>query len=168
MSGRSTNYFWISGWVATPDRAFIAHPARLVGMRDITWAGPPSFLWPSGVTFRGSDRGLPQVGLRAGHRSEPVSVPPPRPIPCAGPCALAPHPKPRALMLEHLSMERSFACVSRSACRGVHGRVQEFVCATFTAFEFVVGVKLCQRSSSFSVRSDLCGGSTLKFDACRV
>ena len=42
-------------------KSTISHPAGLVGMRDITWAGPPSFLRPYVVTFRGPDRGLPQV-----------------------------------------------------------------------------------------------------------
>ena len=107
------------------------------------------------------------VGVRAGHRSVPVSVRSPRPIPCAGPCALAPHPIARAIVLEHTSVKRSFAHASRSACCSVQARVQEFERFTFTAIEFAVGVKLCQQSSSFSVRSDLCGGSTLKFDACR-
>ena len=71
-------------------KSTISHPAGLVGMRDITWAGPPSFLRPSGVTFRGPDRGLPQVrpvsscGSSAGHQHSPGQCRLPRPTQGAG------------------------------------------------------------------------------------
>ena len=51
--------------------------------------------------------------------------------------------------------------MSRSACRGVHGRVQEFVRATFTAFEFVIGAKVWRRSSRYLRALSPYQGSTL-------
>ena len=93
------------------------------------------------------------VGVRAGHRSVPVSAPPPRLIPCAGSDALTPHPNARAMMLEHSSVERSLAHARRSACCSVHARVQEFERFSFAAIEFVIGPKVYQRASSLFERT---------------